>query len=83
MNRMRPKKNEKRMNIMGALLVKIAFFLSKTRFALMFFLKEMIFIYTKNSARPGSDYIYTKIAARPGSDFLYTKNCAWPGSDLL
>ena len=39
----------------------------------------MIFIYTKNSARPGSDYIYTKIAARPGSDFLYTKNSGGRG----
>ena len=30
------------------------------------------FIYTKNSARPGSDFLYTKNSARPGSDFIYT-----------
>ena len=32
------------------------------------------FIYTKNSARPGSDFTYTKNSARLRSDFTYTKN---------
>ena len=40
------------------------------------------FIYTKNSARPGSDFTYTKNSARLRSDLSYTKNSARLRSDF-